>query len=415
MPGIATHLDPSLFSDVKAGDEQAFHRLFSDCYTEMLGEAKSLLHEDGASAGRAVEQVFIQVWKQREEFANEEALDAYLHDALHEAAARVTSRHVVAHHLGRYGNGRAHAHVPKPAPGADEAWAAVSNALFVNSARAAAHAQEAADQSRHDTARHLAEIAKPKSRAPMLATAVVLTGAFAAFAWWMARDREDAILTARLAAPEARSMTTVEGQISYVTLAERSTARLGPDTKLVIPRGFGSSVRGLKLEGTATFTVAPDQKRRFTVRAGNASVVAAGTQFTVRAYPDEGDVTVHVRSGDVIVTLGDSVLRLAAGAAVVVTRDGAMKVRQPSEVEQATGWADGFVVVADRPLREVLAVARRWFALDLFVADTALLSRRVTLSAPVESQSAAIASIESSGQMVRVWQGGNMVLRARRR
>jgi len=109
----------------------------------------------------------------------------------------------------------------------------------------------------------------------------------------------------------------------------------------------------------------------------------------------------------------NSTRRLAKGMALAIAQDGAMRALSATQLEEAVGWADGTVVLVDRPLREVVAVAKQWFALDVFVADTALLERKVTLRAPIESPQAAMTSIETSGGLERVWKGTNLVLRER--
>jgi ferric-dicitrate binding protein FerR (iron transport regulator) len=414
MPATLKPIDPALFRNLKSGDERALERLFREQYSELVAEGIPLLDGDGASAARGIEHVFTQLWKDRENISTPEALETYLHEALHEATARISSRHAVAHHLGDFGGSHAQKVMPKSAPVVDDAWSAVSGALHVDAAHVAEIAHQAADHSRHEAATHLAQMAKPRPRGPMIAMALLFIATIAGFALWMNRESEDAILTARLNAPDARVMTTGNAQYSNVTLAEQSTVKLGPASKLVVPRGFGPSVRALRLEGTATFAVAPGQQRPFTVRAGNVSIVATGTSFTVRAYPGEPDVIVSVGNGEVTVTAGDSARPLAGGAAILIAADGAMRELGAAEIEQIVGWADGIVVAIDRPLREIVALARQWFALDLFVADTALLDRKVTLRAPIESGKAAIASIETSGRLEMVWKGSNMVLRARR-
>jgi len=200
-----------------------------------------------------------------------------------------------------------------------------------------------------------------------------------------------------------------------VELLDGSTVRMGPESKLRIPSPFGAEVRGLQLDGTATFTVAPNQELRFIVLAGNTTIIAAGTSFTVRAYPDEGNVTARVKEGSVTVTVGDSTRTLSAGDALVVRRDSSMAVPVAQDLEQALGWVDGRVVVANQPLRDVIGVARRWFGMELYVPDTALLSRRVTLRADVGDGDGARRSIESSGNLQRIWVDSTMVLRDRGR
>jgi ferric-dicitrate binding protein FerR (iron transport regulator) len=411
MPTTAPCINPALISHLNSGDEHAFERLFREQYPVLLDEALPLLAGDGASAARGVESVLTEVWRGREDFTTPAMLEAYLHEAVHEAAARIKSRHAVAHHLSEYDGGHAQTVVTRPAPTVDEAWSRMTASLHVSDADAAQVAHQLAEHSRHEAAGHLADIAKPAPRSPMIVMGVLLFSVVGGLLWWVSRSREAAELTSGLAASDARAMATGSAEFSNVTLADHSTVKLGPDSKLVIPRGFGTSIRGLKLDGTATFTVAPGQKRRFIVRAGGATVAATGTAFSVRAYPEERDITVRVTQGDVTATASGGARPLAAGTAIVIGKDGAMRAPAASELDQSLGWTDGTVVVADRPLREVVVLAKRWFGLDLFVPDSALLDRKVTLRAKLGMATEAVASIESSGGLRKVWEGSNMVLK----
>jgi ferric-dicitrate binding protein FerR (iron transport regulator) len=212
---------------------------------------------------------------------------------------------------------------------------------------------------------------------------------------------------------DVRTVATGMAEVGDVQLADGSGVKLGADSKLRIPSRFGTALRGLRLEGTATFTVAPGQERRFIVRAGPASLTAGGTKFSVRAFNDENAVTVRVLEGDVAAVVGDSTVPLAAGASLRISKDSSMRAPTPEELEEALGWTDGVVVASDRSLREILVVAKRWFGLDLFVADTSMLERKVSLRADISKSKEAIASIEQSGGLQKVWEGSNMVLRDR--
>jgi transmembrane sensor len=412
MPPTLQIIDPALLGKLKSGDEPAFERLFRERYAALVEEAKTILDGDGAAAARGVENVFVQVWGGRESVTTPEAFEQFLRAAVHESAARIKGRRVAAHRFGDHEGGKAKKVEAKPAPSVDEAWSKIYGALHIDAAHAADVAHEMADHSRHEAAAQLTEIAKPRSKVPMIVGALLILCAIGGVAWWANRGRAAAELTAALASSEARMKSTGAAELQNVTLGEGSTVVLGPDSKLRIPQKFGPTIRGLKLDGTATFTVAPGLALPFVVRAGNTTITATGTEFSVRAYPDEHDVLVRVREGGVNVTVGDSIRPLAKGAALLVSRDSTMRDATEAEVEQWLGWTDGTLVVNDRPLREVLAVAKRWYGLDLFVPDTALLSsRKASLRAKIDAPKDAIASIETSGGLRKGWEGSNMVLR----
>lgn len=410
MSATATRLDPELFAKLTSGDERAFEHLFRESYAALIEEAKPLLHGDGAAAARGVESVFAHVWSSREEFTTPEMLESFLHQAVHEAAARINSKHAIAHQLAAHEGAHAPKSVAKPAPSVDEAWTKVNTTIHPNVYRAANVAHEMAAHSRHEAAGHITELTKPRPWGPVLALAFVCVALVGGFYWWASRGRELSDLVAAIAATDTHAAATGYGEFNKVSLTDGSNVQIGPDTRLKIPRTYGSPVRGTQLEGTAAFTVASGQKGTFVVIAGNAVIRATGTQFVVRAYPDEEAVTVRVLDGTVTVTAGDSTRTVTKDAALFIAKDNTMRAPSEAELAQSVGWTDGTIVAADRTVRDIVTIARRWFGIQLFIKDTALLNRKVSVTAKIGAGEAAIASIESSGGLRRVWEGTNMVL-----
>jgi ferric-dicitrate binding protein FerR (iron transport regulator) len=185
-----------------------------------------------------------------------------------------------------------------------------------------------------------------------------------------------------------------------VTLLDGSRATVGADTKLVIAPDFGTTVRAVKLEGTALFAVAPGGKHEFNVRTGDdVSVTATGTTFGVYAYPSDDRIVVGVREGSVTVKSDKETREVGAAKGVVVAKDGAMRDASAGDLDEAMAWTDHKLVVANRPLREAIKQMNRWYALDLRVADSSLLARPVTVNASLESSRDAIAGLEKTGKL----------------
>lgn len=413
MPATLPHIDPQLFTKLKSGDEKAFERLFRERYAALLEEATPLLDGDGASAARGIETVFEQLWRDHEDLTTPEQLESAIVDAVHEAAARIKSRHAVAQHFGNHGTA-AHKAGAKPAPTADEAWSKVYGTLHVDEKHQADVAREMVEHSRHEVAEQVGALTKPRRWTGTIIAAVLLLGGLGGLWWWANRGHEIRELTTALAGTGVRTTETVLAQVKNVTLGDGTFAQIGPESRLLVPPDFGTSIRGLQVIGTANFKVAPDPKHRFLVRAGKATITATGTAFAVRAYRDENDVTVRVDEGSVTVTLGDTVRSLAKGAGLVIAQNGSMHDATAAELDQALGWTSGSIVMTDRTLRDVLVVAKRWYGLELYLIDTSLANRKLNFSAKVNAPDDALQSIQTNGKLTKVWKGQNMVLEAKK-
>jgi transmembrane sensor len=188
----------------------------------------------------------------------------------------------------------------------------------------------------------------------------------------------------------ARSYTTPVGTRDSVQLADGSRVVLAPGSRLETGAGFGKGSRDVTLDGAAYFDVRHDASAPFTVHAGGAIVRDVGTSFSVRAdaaadsgsSSSRGRVVVAVTSG--IVTLrsstapSDTGVRLVASDRAVVQPDGRVDVQKGGAMEGDTAWRQGRLVYRGAPLDEVRVDLRRWYGLELRVADSTIAQRRLT-------------------------------------
>jgi len=394
-------------------DEEALHRLVLTDHASLLALARSELGPEAAGyAQRVTERAFLNAWNARLQLQTADELRAFLTEDVRHGAARAKSQQAVAHRFATHTHELPHAtqmHHAITDVTAAETWTHLEHALHGD-----AHQPYALEASRaalrHEAAEHIAHV-EQRGRW-WIAAAIIVVAAIAIFGVmrWLDRASAESRIAQAVNGNDVRSLTSVAGQIGDVTLGDGSTARMAPESKLTIPQAFGPDLRGLRLEGAAAFTVAPVNGENFTVFAGPAVIVATGTAFTVRAYPNDPATTVVVTQGTVHVQRGADARDVRAGEALVVPETAPLRVATAAERDAADAWRTGTVAITDERLGDVLTELRRWYALDIHVQHPPLLDRRVTVRAPLGARNDAIHAVEQSTGLQFGYVDSTMVL-----
>jgi ferric-dicitrate binding protein FerR (iron transport regulator) len=296
-----------------------------------------------------------------------------------------------------------------PITSVDEAWRHLHATLHAPPP-AADHAAQVAKASRHAAAEHMAAVAKRRNPLVTIGYVGALLATVAAILFVIFRESPEEKVTRFLKNPEAREIISKYGQIGTVTLDDGSKATIGADSRLVIPPGFPSTVRGVRIVGTGSFEVATLTGLPFEVRVGDVAVVATGTRFAVNFDTANGASLVRVDEGTVNVRAGETIRPLTAGQSLAIDAAGAMTEPTAVAVDEALAWTSGRLVVADRTLRYALEQTRRWYAIALIPSDMSLMERKVSVDAPLDSSKSMIADLEASGNMKFGWEDKTMVL-----
>jgi transmembrane sensor len=211
---------------------------------------------------------------------------------------------------------------------------------------------------------------------PALAAAALLTVGVAS---WMAYDHRPKEQVA--AATEARMLGTGVGVRDSMRLSDGTRVIIGPLSSVKVAAGYGQTSREVEVSGDAWFDVVHDESRPFTVHAGGATIVDIGTQFTVQS-DDPAGVSVSVTEGSVslrqVNTPPQHGVILKAGDNGVLQNGGQVIARRGSVTDDDTAWLRGKLVFRDAPISEVVNSVRKWYGIEVKVADRSLENRHLT-------------------------------------
>ncbi len=169
----------------------------------------------------------------------------------------------------------------------------------------------------------------------------------------------------------AHTYTTARGQRLSLRLSDGTLVVLAPASALRLPSDYGVRDRALELIGEAAFTVTHDDHRPFVVRAGDLIAKDLGTEFVVRAYPEQVHAEVIVREG--IVGIRAAAISDTAVALVRPGQRGWLSpvgrpMTQPIDTAAAFAWTQGRLVLRDMPLSEATAQLERLYDIEIRIA-----------------------------------------------
>ena len=168
-------------------------------------------------------------------------------------------------------------------------------------------------------------------------------------------------------------------------------------------------MRAIRVDGSASFEVAPGQPLPFRVVANHTHFIATGTKFAISAYPADSSAKVLVQEGSVTVKSGKQTAAVAANQAMVADAKG-IRALPDEQKGEAFAWVNG-QVTAHGSSRHVVEALTRWFNYDVKVVDRPLLDREAAFDVPLDSSRLAISQVEKSANVKFAYEGETKVFR----
>jgi transmembrane sensor len=241
--------------------------------------------------------------------------------------------------------------------------------------------------------------------------------------WWF-QDEPAVVVKAPVSTgvEKAKTAVTKNGTRTKLTLPDGSAVWLNAGSKLNYEKVGEGNTREVYLTGEAYFDIVRNVKRPFIIHTSAMDVKVLGTQFNVKAYPDDATVETSLIHGSVQVFLknnpGKSYLLkpneklvlykrtqetakkadLKQSTAFIAPKIAIQKLGYINGSLQAseTAWTRNMLSFKDEPFTEVALKMERWFDVTVEFKNERLKNIRLTGSFENETLQQAIAALQFS-------------------
>jgi ferric-dicitrate binding protein FerR (iron transport regulator) len=177
------------------------------------------------------------------------------------------------------------------------------------------------------------------------------------------------------------SITTIScafGDKSSIVLPDSSRVWLNSGSKLTFSSNFKNG-RKVSLEGEAFFSVSKDKNHPFQVKTSDIEIKVLGTQFNLKAYPDEKSVSTTLVEGSVTISSKYQSTLMKPDQKLVYDKESKkMEVQELTDTAPDTEWKDGRFVFRNESLAELKPKLERWFDVDIVFGDEQVRNRKFT-------------------------------------
>ncbi|UOY05777.1 DUF4974 domain-containing protein [Muricauda sp. SCSIO 64092] len=165
-------------------------------------------------------------------------------------------------------------------------------------------------------------------------------------------------------------LTVPRGGEYFLKLADGTEVWLNSETQLKYPVSFVVD-RPREVEliyGEAYFDVSPSIEHngvKFLVLNQSQKIEVLGTEFNIKAYPDEKNIYSTLVEGSVSVIYGTSRENLAPGQQSILHVESNEVIVDDVDVESEVSWKDGVFIFREKPLKDIMKVISRWYDADV--------------------------------------------------
>ena len=160
-------------------------------------------------------------------------------------------------------------------------------------------------------------------------------------------------------------------------LSDGTRVYLNAESVITFPKHFTGERREVTLEGEAYFHVTASKEHPFIVKTKDMDVMVTGTEFNVKAYPDEMNVQTTLLQGVVTVFSGfekkEKMEIKPNQQAEWCRRSVKMRVREV-DPDLFMAWKNGRFIFRQDRLEDIMRTLARWYGVEVVYLDESVKS-----------------------------------------
>jgi ferric-dicitrate binding protein FerR (iron transport regulator) len=197
------------------------------------------------------------------------------------------------------------------------------------------------------------------------------------------------------------------GMRSHVVLPDGTDLWLNAESKIKYSIPFTRENRQVELTGEAFLKVVKNENAPFIVNAGIASVKVLGTQFNIKAYPDEENLEIALTEGSVGFTgaLADgkkAIATLAPSDFLAMNKTTGQVILQNKNLNKHISWVKNTIIFDETQMSEVARTLERWYGIKVIIADAEINKYRFTTTFENESLFRVLELLELSSPAIKI-------------
>lgn len=205
------------------------------------------------------------------------------------------------------------------------------------------------------------------------------------------------------------------GDKSNITLPDSTKVMLNSGSKLTFNPDFKNNGRNVVLEGEAFFSVSNDIENPFRVKAADIEIMVLGTQFNVKAYPEDNTISTTLVEGSIDILANNKRTLIKPNQMLVYNKTSLKRtIYELTDSSSEIGWKDGRLIFRNESLEEMAVKLERWFDVDIVFADEQVKTRRFTGILERESILEVISYFDISKLVECKIQGNKVIIKTQR-
>jgi ferric-dicitrate binding protein FerR (iron transport regulator) len=194
------------------------------------------------------------------------------------------------------------------------------------------------------------------------------------------------------------TLTNPKGsKVIDLTLSDGSRIWLNAGSSVRYPVTFVSKERRIDITGEVYVKVAHNPEKPFIVSVNGLEVLALGTEFNINAYPDEKHIHTTLVEGSVRVSKGSFATLLQPGQQTQLAADGTLTVTRSVNMEEVTGWKEGFFHFESADIKTILREFARWYDIDVVYEGTVSQDRFFVIMNRTSSLATVLKGLKAGG------------------